>query len=229
VVLVVLIAASIWRFRQVWMHAQEREQALMRQALKPVPPPPMGRLAPAQPVLPASYLEVAQKMLFSKDRNPDILVETAPPPQPKPMPALPRFHGVMNLGDGPSAILSEKADSQHREYRPGQSIGEFKLLAVTNREIVLEWDGKPITKLLEEMIDRSPPAGTPQAAARSQEPPPPPKPAASAKPGPGVDVGRGFRACQPGDTSPPGTVMDGVRKVVSETPFGTSCRWEQVQ
>jgi hypothetical protein len=188
----------------------------------------MGALPAVQPVVPASYLEIAQKMLFSKDRNPDVLVEAVPPPPPRPMPALPRFHGVMNLGDGPSAILSEKPDAQQREYRAGETIGEFKLLAVDGQQIVLEWEGKQISKLLDQVIERSPPAGA-QTPVRSQEPPPPPKPVALAKPGPGADVGKGFRACQPGDTSPPGTVIDGVRKVVSETPFGTSCRWEPVQ
>jgi hypothetical protein len=39
-------------------------------------------------------------------------------------------------------------------------------------------------------------------------------------------MGNSTRACVPGDTTPPGTVQDGLRKVVSKTPFGESCRWE---
>ena len=47
--------------------------------------------------------------------------------------------------------------------------------------------------------------------------------------GPGIELGQGSRACVPGDTTPPGTVKDGFRKVVNKTPFGNSCRWEAVK
>jgi hypothetical protein len=45
----------------------------------------------------------------------------------------------------------------------------------------------------------------------------------------GVDTGGGIRACAPGDTAPAGTMSDGYRKIVSETPFGKVCRWEKVK
>jgi hypothetical protein len=47
--------------------------------------------------------------------------------------------------------------------------------------------------------------------------------------GPGVSMGGDFRACIPGDPTPPGTVMEGYRKLVSDTPFGKACRWELVR
>jgi hypothetical protein len=31
--------------------------------------------------------------------------------------------------------------------------------------------------------------------------------------------------CKPGDTSPAGTVVDGYKKVIEQTPFGAACRW----
>jgi hypothetical protein len=31
--------------------------------------------------------------------------------------------------------------------------------------------------------------------------------------------------CQAGDTSPAGTVVDGYKKVIEQTPFGRACRW----
>jgi hypothetical protein len=34
-----------------------------------------------------------------------------------------------------------------------------------------------------------------------------------------------MKACQPGDTSPAGTVVDGYKKIVEQTPFGPACRW----
>jgi hypothetical protein len=46
----------------------------------------------------------------------------------------------------------------------------------------------------------------------------------------GTDVGGGFRACTPGDTTPTGSVVNGFKKVVSPGMFGvTTCRWEQVK
>ena len=51
----------------------------------------------------------------------------------------------------------------------------------------------------------------------------------SASQGPGVDTGGGIRACTAGDSAAPGTVSDGYRKIVSETPFGKVCRWEKLK
>ena len=45
---------------------------------------------------------------------------------------------------------------------------------------------------------------------------------------PGVDVGEGLKGCQVGDSTPAGAVVDGYRKVIAQTPFGGSCRWEKV-
>jgi hypothetical protein len=47
--------------------------------------------------------------------------------------------------------------------------------------------------------------------------------------GPGVTMGGDFRACIPGDPTPVGTVIEGYRKIESNTPFGKACRWELVR
>ena len=61
----------------------------------------------------------------------------------------------------------------------------------------------------------------------------PPKPTqnltANGTAGPGVDTGAGLKGCVPGDKSPSGTVVDGYKKIVSQTPFGAGCQWEQVK
>ena len=36
----------------------------------------------------------------------------------------------------------------------------------------------------------------------------------------------GVKPCVAGDNQPPGTVVAGYKKVVSQTPFGAACRWE---
>ncbi len=43
---------------------------------------------------------------------------------------------------------------------------------------------------------------------------------------PGRDIGGGKKACQKGDTSPAGTVRDGMKKVIVHLPIGQNCRWE---
>jgi hypothetical protein len=215
------------RLRQHLTDDDTREQAVLQQQIKPIPAPPLAPPRTAEPLRPAGYIDIAQKMLFSKDRNPTVVVEAAPPPPPKPMPPLPVFHGMMNLGDGAFAILSEKPGGPHRDFRPGEAVGEFKLVAINNEEITLEWDGKTITRKVEEILDRGAPpaAGAPNVSpgtqARKIEP------VHNAPAAPGMDLSdRGIRLCQAGDDSPAGTVTDGMRKVIKESPFGKNCYWE---
>jgi hypothetical protein len=221
--LLALSVAGGVHLRRAWTEARGREQAVLRKRIHPAPPPPISPLPAAAPVKADGYSDIAQKMLFSKDRNPVVVVEAPPPPKVVPMPPLPLFHGVLDLGDGPLAIMSLGPKGPHRDYQPGDKVGEFKLLAVTNEELVLEWDGKTITKKVDEILDRStaaPPG--PVAAAKPASLAPPPK----APEAPGGDTNGGIKACQPDDTSPAGTVTDGMRKVIKTSPFGTKCYWE---
>lgn len=211
-----------------WKAAREREKkigtrpaptpgAAIPATAIPTPPPPT-------PVQAAGYADVAQLMLFSKDRNPSVVVE-APPP--KPQPAFPRFYGAMNLGDGMMAILSD-GPSQQKPFKPGEKVGEYKLTEIGEDTLVFEWDGKKFPKKFAELADRNEVAveSTPRAPVAAAAPPPPPKPTG---PGPGTDMGGGFAACNPGDSSPAGTVINNMRKVVTETPFSKVCRWEPVK
>ncbi len=204
---VALLAALAWlgvKLRQDWMAGRERERTIVRQRIQPAPAPPMAQ-TPPQPALRAeSYLDVAQNMLFAKDRNPNVVVEAQPP---KPTPPFPRFYGLMNLGDGPLAILSEGAGRRQQGYMAGQKVGEFKIAAIGSEELVFEWDGKKLTKKFSDLAEKGEPQQAPEA-------------------GPGTSMGGGFAGCNPGDNSPAGTVVDGMKKVINETPFGKVCRWE---
>jgi hypothetical protein len=231
-----LFALIVWAAttaRTRYENFRQREEALLRQMIPPAPPPVIPALPEPSPATPASYMEVAQHFLFSKDRNPNVILDPPPPPPPqKPMPPLPAAYGMIDLGSGPTVILSEKPGAKHRGYRPGETIGEFKLVAINGQELTFEWDGKQVKKRLEEIIDKkaaestAPPSEAQTAGARP--PAPAVTPLASVKAGPGVELGENSRACVPGDATPPGTVQDGFRKVVNKTPFGDSCRWERV-
>jgi hypothetical protein len=45
----------------------------------------------------------------------------------------------------------------------------------------------------------------------------------------GPDVGGGYRACAPGDTSPDGTVVEGFRKVLGYDFMGKTCVWTPLE
>jgi len=226
--LLVAIGVGVWRLREAWAAARVREEAILHRR---VTPKSIGSAPPGlriEPVLATSYADIAEKMLFAKDRNPTVVVEVKPE-APKPMPKLPALYGVMNLLDGTTAIMSEKPETRHVGVRPGEKIGEFTLVAVNRDEITFAWEGKEVTRKIDAMIDRAgpvPPApggvaprSAPAVAAAPQAP------QKRGEPAPGVEVAKGIRACQPGDASPAGTVADGYKKLVTPTPFGDSCRW----
>ena len=232
--LAVFLAYAGFALRQAWRAEKTREAAKLNRAVKPASPRPFTPLAVAPPVVPAGYAAIAEETLFDRSRNPNVPVEVPAAPPPKPMPPLPLYHGQMNIGTGPMAILSVTATSAHQGLHAGETIGQFKLVDVTSDEITLEWEGKTIRKNVDELLDRS--ASQQQAAvtaARTDQPAapaalPPPPAAAKTATGPGADTGAGFKRCEPNDSTPAGTVVDGFRKVINPTPFGEACRWDPV-
>jgi hypothetical protein len=195
-------------------------------------------VVPPERTVAANYLDIAARLLFSKDRNPTVII--APPPV-KTVPAFPLAYGVLMMADPPIIMMSAKKGEPQKGFRAGDVIGDYKIVSFDNRTITFEWDGQKFTKNVQELVDRDAQSAAllnrqnvqnvPEAAAA---------PAASSSPqvlsstgstagGMGIDTGGGIRACAPGDTAAPGTMSDGYRKIVSETPFGKVCRWERVK
>ncbi len=232
IAIVALIAIFGWRVNVSWRESKASEQALRDAKIKPLPPPPVSSITPPQPLTATSYNEVVQKMLFAKDRNPTVIVEAPVVKPPKPMPALPLAYGMMGLPSGPVVVMSEKPGARTRGVHLGESIGEFKLITASRDNVTLGWEDKVITKSMDELRDHSGDAAAqqiaansgPAAASASSAAPAPVKPSA-----PGISIGAEMKACQPGDTSPAGAVVDGMRKEYSETPFGKACRWVAVK
>ncbi|MGE5645905.1 MAG: hypothetical protein ACM336_08960 [Acidobacteriota bacterium] len=229
-VLALLAAALAREVRTRWLEARKREQVVFSRRVAPLPPPPFRPLPAVEPLSAAGYAEIVNKNLFSVDRNPTVIIEVAPP---KPMPALPVFYGLMNLGDGPLAIMSAKEREDPHEVRFGEKVGEYTLVRATGEEVELEWEGKTVKKRVAEIAVKEPeaaPASRAAAAPAPAAPQPKPEVVKAATPGPGtVDMGGGFRSCAPGDTSPAGTIVGGMRKRVSRMPMGESCLWEPVK
>jgi hypothetical protein len=228
--LLIVLALLGWQMRREWISAHSREQAFLRTKIEQKPAPAMTPLARVEPLSAISYAAMVQINLFSKDRNAQVIIDPPPPIVEKPVPPFPVARGVMLWPGAPATVvMSERPGGDQKGYHPGDKIGEWTLKSVDNRYIVLDWDGKEFKKRLDELMDRSNlVAEAPSVAAA---------PVSNApvvntnlgpngeKKGPGIDVG-GMRACIPGDTMPAGSVVDGWKKMINQTPFGPGCRWE---
>lgn len=154
------------------------------------------------------------------------------------MPALPLYHGMMNFGDeeGPVAIMSVAAGKPHKAIHPGETIGEFTLLAVSKDGLDLQWRDQKVHKRPEEILDRTHTAAQTQATETPAKipggyatpPPPRPEPPPPGQYGPGADNGPGTKRCMDNDTTPAGAVVSGYRKVDKPGPFGRTCYWESI-
>ena len=189
---------------------------------KPAPIPVVPNIAPEQ------YGDVMGRLLLARDRTPN--VEPPPPPAAKIMPTLPVVFGVFSLGDTSSVMMAEKKGIPQKGYRAGDKIGIFKLIGFNNTHIQFDWEGNVVTRTIEELRDRSGPAIELAQSAPAAAAPPPPVTKIGGSNGPGsIEIGVNMRSCEPGDTSSAGTVKDGYKKIIGETPFGKACRWEKVQ
>lgn len=247
--LVALVALLAWQLKREWISAHARQQALLDLRIQSTVVASLTPLRAIAPPVPADYADVAAKNLFSRDRNPNVIVDPPAPPPEKPVPPFPVAHGVMLWpGVPPTVVLSEKPGGPQKGYHPDEKIGDWKIDTIERSFLVLEWNGKQFNKPIDELVEKTPTVAA-ETAQRPQEPLRPgqgapaslgvvqlPVAAAPAEPakslsgdaqiGPGVDVGGGYRACVTGDASPSGAVVGGMRKVVNQTPFGAACRWE---
>jgi hypothetical protein len=241
--LLLLVAAGLlgWRLRMRWIEARAHERELIRRAAEPkplpLPPPP----AQVKPVTAVEYMDVAQRDLFAKDRNPNVIVEVvAPPapPPPPPMPPLPQYYGQMNWGD-PVVFLSAKAGEQKR-YHTGDAVGPFKLVSFNLENITFDWNGKNVEKKVEDLAPKETVQAQPlqRAAVAAPQPSAPQGKSLSSdaasldsnkSPVFGNDMGSGFFGCATGDTSPAGTIVNGYQKKITQGLMGKSCFWEQVK
>jgi hypothetical protein len=232
--LLAMLGTLGWMLRAHWRETRAQELATLAKAAhgsaQIAPPAPR----PPEPVVPANYIEVAQKTLFSKDRNPNVIIEPPPPPPaPKPEeppPPRPEYYGQMGLGE-PVAFFGTEKGGQ-KGFRAGDKVGLFKLVAFDHETVTLEWNGKTLKYPLEELKPKEP---APQAAAVYAVPPSQGASVStivggntSKDPSLGMENG-GVRACVPGENSPAGTVKSGYKKTINPGMFGPQCQWEPIK
>ena len=232
--LAALACLAGWRLWESSEDAASRKEKIIAQAVEAAQLPPAPPVDPPPPLSASQYFEVADKLLFFADRNPGVVIETV---APKPLPKLPVTHGILDLGAGPTVILSDGPNGNQGAYRVGDEFGDYEIVAITSQELVLKWEEGEVRRRLDELRPSQDDSqrGSAVAVAAPAPPPAAPKTAVLSRPaaslaGPGeINLGEGVKACQPGDTSPAGTIAGGYKKVVTRTPFGSMCRWEAVQ
>jgi hypothetical protein len=234
VVLLALAGWLFWMLRAKWIELHRHEHTVLalsprvRKLMYP-PSPPLFK-----PMTPADYSQVAQQMLFAKDRNPNVIVDPPPPPPPAPppppMPPLPAYYGTMALFGDPVVLLSLPKGPQ-KKYHAGDKVGAFQLVSFDREKVVFDWNGKTVERKPEELkeqaasaqqeeADPAPPVVRPQILV-----PAPPPDAPKLDPKIGADNGAGVHQCVQGDTTPPGTIVDGYKKVETMNMFGKTCMW----
>lgn len=235
ILLALALFVTVWQARVRLDEAQAERRNNLGVKVTPIPPPPMTP-SPKPDAAPATkYADVATKDLFSKDRNPTVIIDPPKVEEAKKMPPLPVVYGVLGLPSGTKAIMSEKPGLASRSVHTGDMIGEFRIAALDPGNVTFDWDGTQISRKIEDLIDRSNSAGPAGAQSASMQaagpvaPSPPPNNGQPVPAGPGKDTGGGMRACVAGDTSPGGTVVGGYKKNSVSTPFGAMCSWAPVQ
>lgn len=247
VVLNVLLAALlVWlgvQIRAAWMESKAREAAALQRQAKPATPATPPPVAGVEPVQAANYQDVAQRTLFSQDRDSTVILEpppTPPPPPPpppeKPVPPLPSYHGQMSFGAAPVILLSTEKLPQ-KSYRQGDKVGEFQIAEFDSDTVTFEWNEKTLVNNLKDLTPKEPERPVQRAAATNTSAKAASvasiskmgaAPAQKSDPALGPPNGM-YRSCVDSDTSPDGTVKDGYVKKIVQTLMGRTCQWEPIR
>jgi hypothetical protein len=246
VVLLALAGWLSWMLRVKWVELHKHEHTVLTLApdvrKRFMIPSPMPQV---KPMTAAEYNAIAQNDIFAKDRNPNVIIDPPPapppPPPPPPMPELPAYYGTMALFGDPVVVL-RLAKGPQKNYHAGDKVGPFQLVSFDREKVVFDWNGKMVERKPEELKEKaSAPEETAQVAPQQQAP------VANANTGSrsvsiggekadqakvsevvGADNGGGIRMCVKGDTTAPGTIVDGYKKKITTNMFGETCMWEKV-
>ncbi len=206
----------------------------------PKQPPEFPAPADPSPTRPADFMPVVNRLLFSPDRNAEVVVETVEPEVDR-RPPLPQLSGLVDFGSGPSALMTVDSAKPPVWLAVGDKVGDFVYEGLEGEDIKLKWKEESFTATKEQLSRPLEAAKRPAAARNTARPPRaarPGQPAATAAApadlaGVGQDarigpeIGPGRYAVVRGDDSPEGTERNGLVKKVRKTPFGSSTWWEK--
>ena len=211
VLLVVALGLGI-KLRGDWQRAQRRYAALGAAT------PPALPGAPAQAALAADWEVIAQRNLFSPDRNNELPKSAGEKQQPEPI-----VVGTMNLGPGRKlALMSEAnppAGTMPRQVKEGETFAGYRVVSIGDNEVEIEYEGqkKKLGVYISAQQVSSPPASasSPQVVSTGSVPAGP--------------MNQSVTTLDANNELPAGTVVGDRRKVVTKTPWGNSISWEPVK
>ncbi len=242
-----LFLAALFVWGCLVLHGQY-ERARQRYEIFNVPtemtaPPALP--APVEPpaVRPAAYAAISQRLLLSQDRNPVIEVIVSEEQAERPQPPL--LVGVVDLGDGPLALMAPDGETPPRWTGVGETVGEYTLEAFADDTLTLGWNGESIEMLQSELAPEQSEPPRRQAAGNA---PANRKTAARTAPRArgstsnlaassetvekgkytiGKSLGAGTYAADPNDGAKEGDEYKGYVRRVRVTPFGSQQWWEK--
>jgi hypothetical protein len=145
----------------------------------------------------------------------------------------------MRIGE-PVVILSNAATPQ-KSYHTGEKIGPFEIVNFDRDTIAFKWNDQTVERKLTDLTPKEAPPEITQPIAATQFPASQPQAQAQSKSLDGssdlsnktdstigADIGASNHACVPGDNSPAGTIVSGMKKVMNRGLMGFSCFWEPV-
>jgi hypothetical protein len=203
----------------------------------PRQPPEFPSPADPTPTRAGNFMPIVDRLLFSADRNADIIIETVET-EVASRPGLPHLAGLVDFGDGPSALMTADAGEPATWISVGGKIGAFVFEGVDGEEVKLSWNEEQFTVTKEQLNE------TPVAVRKPPVRPPPgprggrPTAATAANAAGdlagvgqnsriGPEMSPGVYRVVPGDDSPAGTEHEGFIKKTRSTPFGATAWWEK--
>ncbi len=245
---IALAALFVWGSLALFGQYEQAEQRfeIFDNSSGVVEPPTMPAPGDAPMVRAATYAPISQRLLFSQERNPVIEV-IVPEEQVAQRPQVPLLGGVVDLGDGPLALMTADPDMPPRWTGVGEKVGEYTLQAVANDTVTLEWNGETVelsqaalaaVKLgrAERQAPTNSPAARQAAADRARDETAARTAknlassneiAAKGKYTIGKQLGSGGYSADPNDGATDGTEHKGYVRRVRATPFGSQHWWEK--
>lgn len=245
---IALVALFVWGSWALYGQYEQAEQRfeIFDSSAGTVEPPAIPAPGDAPMVRAASYAPISQRLLFSRDRNSMIEV-IVPEQQVTQRPQVPLLAGVVDLGDGPLALMTADPDTAPRWTGIGEKVGEYTLEAVANEKVTLAWNGETVELSQAELAavklgrpERQAPNSSPDArkraaalarertAARTAENlASSAEIAAKGKYTVGKQLSSGGYSADPNDGAKDGTEHKGYVRRVRATPFGSQHWWDK--
>jgi hypothetical protein len=226
--LVLLASAAFlgYQLRSQWMEYRSTHNAAVLNSSNSrdgIPP------QVAAPKVVPNYSAIVDNHLFSADRTnivpPETSAEPAKAAAPKPI-----LMGTLQLDEDEFALMvsdGQRENTNYKRLKLGESLDGYILVKILDQKVMMKMDGKEVEVRLNEpskMVAREIPGGTsPSPGTLGQ--------VMTVGSGPPTTSSNAPSASQglPKGTIPPGTVVNGRKKILVPSPFGMMESWEEVK